>query len=314
MKHVLAAGVIVLVVGVQPAAPQQATFRGGIRTVAVYATATGPAVEKIAEPAFSIDVASRRLVPGELVLLTMTFEREPSSVRVNVFRKNIPAFRQTDGRWRALVGIDLEERPGRYTAVVEAETGSTVLLESRVLVIGRRTFATRALRVDPEFVNPPPDQMERITRDSTFLRDTYASSATNRLWSGAFVRPVPGEANSRFGSRSVFNGESRSPHGGTDFMSPAGTPIRAPNAGRIVCARDLFFTGNTVIIDHGLGVFSMLAHLSQMDVTDGETVTAGQLVGLVGATGRVTGPHLHWAFNISGARVDPLSVLALLGY
>src|SRR4029079_17479078 len=115
----------------------------------------------------------------------------------------------------------------------------------------------------------------------------YASSAASRLWDGPFVRPVPGEANSRFGSRSVFNGELRSPHGGADLLSPAGTPIKAPNAGRIVCARDLFFTGNTVIIDHGMGVFSTLAHLSRMDVHEGEAVIAGQVVGLVGATGRV---------------------------
>jgi murein DD-endopeptidase MepM/ murein hydrolase activator NlpD len=96
-------------------------------------------------------------------------------------------------------------------------------------------------------------------------------------------------------------------------MSPAGTPIKAPNAGRIVCARELYFTGNTVIVDHGLGVFSLMAHLSRIDVTEGDTVTAGDQLGLVGATGRVTGPHLHWAMAVSGARVDPLSVLALLG-
>ena len=127
------------------------------------------------------------------------------------------------------------------------------------------------------------------------------------------MRPVPGDANSSFGSRSVFNGEPRSPHGGTDFLSPSGTPIKSPNAGRVVCARDLYFTGNTVIIDHGLGMFSMLAHLSRLDVKEGDTVIPSQIVGLVGATGRVTGPHLHWALSVNGARVDPLSALALLG-
>src|SRR4029079_12651997 len=105
----------------------------------------------------------------------------------------------------------------------------------------------------------------------------------------------------------------RSPHSGTDFLSPAGTPIHAPNAGRILAARDFYFTGNTVIIERGLGVFSLLAHLSRLDVREGDLVTAGQIVGLVGATGRVTGPHLHWALRVSGARVDGLSALALLG-
>jgi murein DD-endopeptidase MepM/ murein hydrolase activator NlpD len=264
-------------------------------------------------PAFTIDVASRSLRPGELVVLTMSIEGTPSSVRVNVFKKDILAFKLADGKWQALAGIDLDLRPGLYTAAVEADLGSTVLRESRPLVVSPRKFATRALRVDPGFVNPPPAEMTRITGDATFLRTVYASSATTRLWSAPFVRPVPGEANSRFGTRSIFNGQPRSPHGGTDFLSPAGTPIKSPNAGRIVCARDLFFTGNTVIVDHGLGLFSMLAHLSRIDVKEGEMVADGQVIGLVGATGRVTGPHLHWALTVSGARVDPLSALALLG-
>ena len=111
----------------------------------------------------------------------------------------------------------------------------------------------------------------------------------------------------------MFNGEPRRPHGGTDFLSAAGTPVHAPNAGRVVAARELFFTGNTIIIDHGLGVISLLAHLSSMDVREGDTLSAGQIVGRVGATGRVTGPHLHWALTVAGARVDPLSALALVG-
>jgi len=111
----------------------------------------------------------------------------------------------------------------------------------------------------------------------------------------------------------VFNGQPRNAHGGADFLSPAGTTILAPNAGRIAVARSLYFSGNTVVIDHGLGLFSTLAHLSAFDVHEGDRVTAGQRIGLVGATGRVTGPHLHWAVRASGARVDPLSVLALLG-
>src|SRR5439155_1702388 len=121
------------------------------------------------------------------------------------------------------------------------------------------------------------------------------------------------QANSGFGTRSIFNGRQRSAHGGTDFLSRQGTPVRSPNAGLVVAARDLYFTGNTVIIDHGLGLFSLLAHLSRLVVQEGDTVAAGQVVGLVGATGRVTGPHLHWAVKVSGARVDPLSVLAVAG-
>jgi murein DD-endopeptidase MepM/ murein hydrolase activator NlpD len=153
----------------------------------------------------------------------------------------------------------------------------------------------------------------RIDREAADLQRLWNAPAPQRLWSGPFARPVPGRATSIFGTRSIFNGKPRSPHGGADFLSPAGTPIRAPNGGRIVLARDLYFSGNTVVIDHGLGLFSLLAHLSVIDVHEGDIVVTDAVVGRVGATGRVTGPHLHWAVRASGARVDPLSLLALLG-
>jgi murein DD-endopeptidase MepM/ murein hydrolase activator NlpD len=124
---------------------------------------------------------------------------------------------------------------------------------------------------------------------------------------------VPDEANSSFGTRSIYNGQPRSPHSGADFLSPAGRPVKAPNAGRIVLAASQYFTGNTVIIDHGLGLFSLLAHLSEIDVELGDTVAPGDVVGKVGATGRVTGPHLHWTVRVNNARVDPLSLLYVLG-
>jgi len=156
-------------------------------------------------------------------------------------------------------------------------------------------------------------ELARIRDEAAFIRDVSGHSAADRLWSSPFVRPVREAANSRFGTRSVFNGQARRPHGGADFLSGAGTPVHAPNAGRVVAARDLFFTGNTVIIDHGVGLFSMLAHLSSIDVREGDAVTSRQILGKVGATGRVTGPHLHWAVRANGARIDPLSVISLLG-
>jgi murein DD-endopeptidase MepM/ murein hydrolase activator NlpD len=145
------------------------------------------------------------------------------------------------------------------------------------------------------------------------LAETWRSSVASRLWTTPFVRPVPQAANSAFGTRSIFNGKPRNAHGGADFLSPAGTPIHAPNTGRIIVARSLYYSGNTVIIDHGLGLFSMLAHLSRIDVQEGDVVTPNQTIGMVGATGRVTGPHLHWAVRAGEARVDPLSLLAVLG-
>jgi murein DD-endopeptidase MepM/ murein hydrolase activator NlpD len=266
-----------------------------------------------ARPSIEATVASRAMQPGELVVFTIRVEGEPSSVDVDLFGRHAAAFRLSDGRWRALVGIDLDQRVGSYVATIEARLPSGGTHITRAILVKPKAFPTRTLTVSPDFVNPPEAERERIARDSAFLREIFAASPPRRLWTRPFTRPVPDPANSRFGTRSVFNGERRNPHGGADFASPLGRPVKAPTGGHIVAARELFFTGNVVIIDHGLGMFSLLAHLSRIDVKEGDDVQGGEVVGLVGATGRVTGPHLHWALTISGARVDPVSALELLG-
>jgi murein DD-endopeptidase MepM/ murein hydrolase activator NlpD len=264
-------------------------------------------------PAIAIATASRALQPGELVVVTLIPGPEAADVKVTVFGRSVLAFSIGADRWQALVGIDLDQPPGTYSITADARQRSELITGTQPLVVRPKTFATRTLRVAPEFVAPPPSLQERIDRETALLRQVYSRSAPERLWQAPFTRPVPQPTNSRFGTRSVFNGQPRSPHAGTDFLSGAGTPVKAPNAGRIAVARDLFFSGNTVIIDHGLGVFSVLAHLSRIDVSEGDLLEGGQIVGLVGATGRVTGAHLHWAVRVGGARVDPLSFLQLLG-
>jgi murein DD-endopeptidase MepM/ murein hydrolase activator NlpD len=211
-----------------------------------------------------------------------------------------------------VVGIDLETKPGRYdVAIVVGAAGTNRV--THLLTVRPKTFPTRRLTVDAAFVTPSPEATARIKDEADRLNRVWASSSATPLWSGPFVRPVPDAANSAFGSRSVFNGEPRSPHGGADFSSAAGTPIRSPNAGRVVLAGDLYFTGNTVVIDHGAGLLSLFAHLRTITVRESDPVATGAVVGEVGATGRVTGPHLHWAVRLNGARVDPISLLSVLG-
>jgi murein DD-endopeptidase MepM/ murein hydrolase activator NlpD len=264
----------------------------------------------LAQPeALQITSRARAVQPGELVVVSIAAPDGPTALKVHAFGHNIDAYKTEDGAWRALVGIDLDVKPGTYPVTVQA--GS--LHGSLDLAVRPRAFRTRTLTVDPAFVTPPESERERIARETKLLDEVWRSSASERLWNGPFVRPVPQPANSAFGTRSVFNGQPRNAHGGADFLSPAGTPILSPNAGRVVVARPLYFSGNTVIIDHGLGMFSMLAHLSAFEVHEGDRVAAGDRLGLVGATGRVTGPHLHWAVRAGGARVDPLSVLEVLG-
>lgn len=278
------------------------------------ALSVGSATRGAQSAALTIEVQARAQQPGELVQVTIIAPVDATRVDVALLNRQFPAFRDGVGTWRALVGIDLEAKPGRHPLRVTALVGAETLASSQMLVVAAKTFPTRRLRVAPDYVTPSsPEQVARIAADAARIAEVYRQSARERLWTTPFVRPVVHEANSAFGTRSIYNGVRRSSHAGADFRSPAGTPIHAPNSGRVALARDLFFTGQTVIVDHGLGVFSVLAHLSRIDVTEGQDVTAGALVGLVGATGRVTGAHLHWGFLVSGARVDPLSALALLG-
>ena len=161
-------------------------------------------------------------------------------------------------------------------------------------------------------MNPPSEVLTRIRREAERQNEIFQTASDERQWSGGFLRPVSGDSTSSFGRRSVFNGEARSPHSGTDFRAGEGTPILAPNAGTVVLADELYFSGNAVILDHGWGLYSYLAHLTQFDVAEGAQVEIGQVVGKVGATGRVTGPHLHWTVRLNNARVDPLSLMTLL--
>jgi murein DD-endopeptidase MepM/ murein hydrolase activator NlpD len=250
--------------------------------------------------------------PGELVVLTLTTTSPVESLRVHAFQESLHPFRVDERTWRVLVGIDLNVKPGTHAvSIVPGDAKSAAVTHH--LVVKSKAFPTRRLTVDDAFVNPPASVTKRIEEEGARLARLWTSSSPERLWADPFVAPVPQPANSRFGSRSILNGRAMSPHGGADFASPAGTPIQAPNTGRIVLAGDLYYTGGTVVIDHGLGLVSLFAHMSRVDVAEGEMVDRGAVVGLVGATGRVTGPHLHWTLRANGARVDPLSLLSILG-
>ena len=266
-----------------------------------------------ATPRMVVTSESRSMSPGELIVLTIVTPRAVESIRARAFGRELLPFRINENTWRVLVGIDLETATGRHEVTMEAGSGSGMDRTSHRLFVTARTFPRRSLTVDDAFVNPPPEAVDRIARETAELNDLWAAAGTAKVWDGPFVRPVPDPANSAFGTRTTLNGQPRSPHGGADFNSAAGTPIKAPNGGRVILTGDRYFTGSTVVIDHGLTLFSLFAHLSTIDVRAGDLIHAGDVVGKVGATGRVTGPHLHWGVRLNGARVDPLSLLAVLG-
>jgi murein DD-endopeptidase MepM/ murein hydrolase activator NlpD len=205
-----------------------------------------------------------------------------------------------------LIGVDLDTKAGSYRLRVETPDGRVA---TRTIQVLPKTFPIRRLRVPPGFVSPPVEELERISRELKTTEGLFHTT-TPRKWTGAFLLPVDGTPTSNFGTRSYYNGQRRSPHAGVDFVGEPGTPIRAANDGIVALAEPLYFTGNTVIIDYGGGLYSLFAHLSEFRVKSGDAVAPDTTVGLVGATGRVTGPHLHWSVRLQGARVDPLSLVA----
>ena len=283
-----------------------------VRAILIVLLSVAVHAQTVTAPALRVTETARALQPGELVVLNVVTANPIDSLRARAFGVDLRPFRVDERTWRLLVGIDLNVKAGVHAVTIlpGAAKGDAV---THNLVVKPKAFPTRRLTVDEAFVNPPPAVTKRIDDEAARLSAIWDSSAPERLWTDSFVRPVPQPANSRFGSRSVLNGQARSPHGGADFASPTGTPIKAPNAGKVVLAEDLYYTGGTVVIDHGLGLVSLFAHMSQVDVREGQMVERGAVVGLVGATGRVTGAHLHWTLRANGARVDPLSLLAVLG-
>jgi murein DD-endopeptidase MepM/ murein hydrolase activator NlpD len=281
--------------------------------VALVAIGLGPTPTRQRAPGLTVTVDARSVQPGELVLLTAVTPDPTDVVAARAFGHHVATYRVDRTTWRTLVGIDLGTAAGRYSVTLTSTIGGHRVETTSTLDVSDKAFPTRELSVAEAFVNPPASEGDRIAAEAARLDAIWKVETPRRLWDGPFVRPVAEPANSAFGSRSVFNGELRAPHSGADFLSPAGTPVHAPAGGTIVVAAPLYYTGNTVVIDHGLGVYSLFAHFSAIAVHEGDLVTVGDVLGRVGATGRVTGPHLHWAVRIGGARVDPLSVLAVLG-
>ena len=267
---------------------------------------------KTDSPIFSVSVIARAVQPGEVVRLDIASTRPVTALTVQAFDRNIAVARVAEGRWLALIGIDLDVVAGEYPVTIAKTNHEGIRAEHlQSLTVEPKDFPTRQLRVAPKFVNPPASMQPRIDRERLRLGALFRAVVPEPRW-GSFERPIEVSVVSGFGVRSVYNGEPRAPHSGADFASPSGTPVLAPGGGRVVLAEPLYFTGQTVVIDHGLGLVSLLAHLSKIDVREGADVVAGAQVGLVGATGRATGPHLHWTVRLQGARVDPLSVIAAL--
>ena len=261
---------------------------------------------------------------GSLLLLEVRSRKPLSEVTAEWNSRSVPFWQvlntQSDSNAasvdlrRAILGVDLEKPPGTYPALVHVQTSSGKPASCTLQIPVRAAkFATERLHVEKEFVEPSPEQIQRANEERDKLRAIFDQVTPEKLWAGDFRVPLDGvTTGGNFGKRRILNGQPGSPHSGVDFPAVTGTPVHAAQKGRVVLAQELFFSGNTVVLDHGLGIYTFYAHLSEIDVKVGDDLQPGQVLGKVGATGRVTGPHLHWGLTVERARVNPLQLVKLL--
>ena len=266
----------------------------------------------------AVSLSSVNVANGQVTVLEINLrDLDPTATDLKArFGQNTIALFQhpvkPDGVYCGLIGIPISTAPQK--AGIELEwTDSRGRHKARIAVnIVAGNYKKESLKVAPRHVKPSPKNLQRIKAEKKEIRHIYASSNNTRLWFGSFKKPLASDITSVFGTQRLFNGELKSYHRGTDLRAKTGTPVYASNSGIVRLAKNLFYSGNIVILDHGKGIFTNYAHLSKIQVSAGRHVARGEQLGMSGATGRVSGPHLHWGVKINGAYVDPLQFMVVI--
>jgi len=265
-----------------------------------------------AETPFCVEILPKGVRQGAACLVRVSGPASLQSVHGEFRGKRFFLASMTPGgAYDGLVGIDLDTHPGKYEIKVDAMDGGRKISSTAFLKVERTDFGTQRLSLPSSMVDLDAKNLERVRQEAKWLQLLFQGFREERFWDGPFLCPAKGEITGSFGVRRIINGQKRSPHTGIDLDAEEGTPVMASNSGMVALADELFFSGKSVILDHGWGIYSMYFHLSGILAQKGNRVTRGDLLGRVGSTGRSTGPHLHWAIKIDGARVDPLSLLDL---
>lgn len=261
----------------------------------------------------SLLLTSQTPAQGGLLELTLTSSSPLDDLKGDWAGNPLPFWKVGEHTLHALVGVDLERAPGKYDLAVAANVAGSEPFSCKATVsVKDGHFAVESLHVAGQFVDLSPEDRDRADKESARLHEIFAQVTPDRLWQGSFRMPLVGVHNGHnFGRRRVLNGEPRSPHTGLDMPAPSGTRVYAPQRGRVVLAENLFFSGNTIVLDHGLGLYTFYGHLQSINVAVGDVVNVGAVIGRVGSTGRATGPHLHWSLVVNQARVNPLQIVAL---
>jgi murein DD-endopeptidase MepM/ murein hydrolase activator NlpD len=273
-------------------------------------SALSPALVRGGAPGAIVWPKVTEVLQGELIELRVA-GADLAAVEGSWGKEKIFFYANGDDSFSALVGADVEAKPMLRKLRLKATSSTGAVRESETtLKVKAKSFRRESFNVPPGFDAMTPDALEEIRREREEFAKAFETSATERLWEAPFIRPVPHEASaSSFGARRIINGAPRAPHSGTDLSAPAGTEVLAANHGRVALVGNYFFAGGSVVLDHGAGLFTMYFHLSELRVEAGALVKKGEVLGLSGATGRVTGAHLHWGARLTNARVEPFELI-----
>jgi len=253
------------------------------------------------------------LQQGSVAFITVDLERVPLRVTGKWIGKDLAFFKSDNPKiWYALAGADLETQPGTYQlAITAVMVGGRVIHSLREVEISAANFRTGAVEVPENFVEPDAASKKQIAADGILKNRAFSHLIGAPQWSGDFVTPVEAKPTDSFGMTHIFNEELSSTHRGTDFPVNEGASVVASNSGTVVLAKELFYEGNCVILDHGQRFFTIYMHLSKIEVKAGDKLGKGERLGLSGQTGRVTGPHLHMGVRWNGAYLNPTKLLRL---
>jgi murein DD-endopeptidase MepM/ murein hydrolase activator NlpD len=266
----------------------------------------------------AVNLSSEEVANGRVALLEIDFNElglAATDLKAKFRDQSIALIQhpiKPPGIYIGLIGIPLSAAPENAIIKLEWTDSRGHQTTSIPLRILDGKYKSEAFKVDPRHVTLSKKNLQRVKHEKKEIRRIYSSSSDTRRWFGNFKRPLASDTTSSFGTRRLFNGQHRSYHRGTDFRANVGTPVYASNSGIVRLAKNLFYSGNIVIVDHGMSIFTNYAHLSKIQVVAGQVIARGHQIGLSGASGRVSGPHLHWAVKVNGAYVDPLQFLTVI--
>ena len=269
-----------------------------------------------ATPAFADSPLHPEILPkaakqGEVCLVRVAGPKNLKYLEGEFQRVKISMNPDSAGKaYEGLLAVDMDMKPAKYQVKVRGtDQGGKTLAGASSLEVKKVPFKTQTLSLPSSMVDLDPKTLERVNGETKRVEALFQRARKDRLWKGRFLRPVQGEISTPFGLRRVINRQNKSPHSGVDLRADEGMPILASNSGAVVLVDDFFFSGKSVILDHGQGIYSMYFHLSEILAREGEKISKGDVLGQVGSTGRSTGPHLHWGVRVHGAKVDPFSLI-----